>query len=180
MNTYYLWLAVGLSDACLKAPTRKLLLLAASGNGVSDLYTVEEAADKPIHLQKATAMKINKEDLPIAMEAPGTVMRNAAGFGGMAVAFNQVPQGTYLRPLLQGLSNDSCHCPHWGYILQGAIRIFYDDKLEEVSREGDLFYWPTGHTAVVEEDVKLVEFSPEWEFREVMEHIGRKMADAGK
>jgi hypothetical protein len=32
----------------------------------------------------------------------------------------------------------------------------------------------------VEEDVKLVEFSPEREFREVMEHIGRKMADAGK
>lgn len=125
-------------------------------------------------------MKINKENLPMAMEAPGTVMRNAAGFGGMAAAFNQVPKGADLRPLLQGLNNDSCHCPHWGYILQGAIRIIYDDKSEEVAREGDLFYWPAGHTAIVEEDTKLVEFSPEREFREVMEHIGKKMAEAGK
>ena len=125
-------------------------------------------------------MKINKEEIPVAMQAPGTVMRNLAGFGGMAVAFNQVPKGTDLRPLLEGLRNDSCHCPHWGYILEGAIRLIYDDKSEEVVRAGDLFYWPAGHTAVVEEDTQLVEFSPEKEFREVMEHIGKKMEELSK
>ena len=94
----------------------------------------------------------------------------------MAIAYNELPKGTDFRPLLNGLNNDSCHCPHWGYIVEGAIRIFYDDKTEEVSRAGDVYYWPAGHTGIVEEDVKFLEFSPQVEFKEVMDHIGKKMS----
>ncbi len=122
-------------------------------------------------------MKVNKEDIPVVMQSPDSILRNITGFGGMTVAFNELPKGTDFTPFLKGLRNDSCYCPHWGYVVEGAIRIVYDDKTEEVVKAGDVFYWPSGHTAIVEEDVKLIDFSPEKEFNEVMEHIGKKMAE---
>lgn len=124
-------------------------------------------------------MKINKNDLPVKMEAPGTVMRFQEGYGGMTVAFNELPAGTDFTPLLQGLGNNSCHCPHWGYIAEGAVRIIYDDGTEEVTRKGEVFYWPPGHSAVVEEDVKIIDFSPDKEFGELMDHVNKKMAEMG-
>jgi hypothetical protein len=59
-------------------------------------------------------MKLKKEDIPVTMQAPGTTMRGLPGYGGLTVAFNEIPKGTDFSPLLQGLKNDSCHCPHWG------------------------------------------------------------------
>lgn len=122
-------------------------------------------------------MKIKKEDIPVAMEGPGTTMRNLPGYGGMTVAFNEIPAGTDLTPLLEGLENNSCHCPHWGYIVQGAMRVIYDDGSEEMIQTGDVFYLPPGHTAVVEEDLKLIDFNPTKEFGEVMDHIAKKMEE---
>ncbi len=122
-------------------------------------------------------MKIKKEDIPVAMQAPGTIMRRLPGYGGMTVAFNEVPAGTDFSPLLQGLKNDSCHCPHWGYVVEGALRVKYDDGKEEVLNAGDVFYLPAGHTALVERDLKFLEFSPEKEFKEVMDHIGKRIAE---
>lgn len=120
-------------------------------------------------------MKIKKEDIPITMQASGTIMRRLPGYGGMTVAFNEVPAGTDFSPLLKGLKNDSCHCPHWGYVVEGAIRVKYDDGKEEVVNAGDVFYLPSGHTALVEKDLKYLEFSPEKEFGEVMDHIAKKV-----
>ena len=122
-------------------------------------------------------MKIKKEDLPVVMEAPGTVMRNLPGYGGMTVAFNEIPAGTDFTPMLQGLKNNSCHCPHWGYIVEGALRVVYDDGSEEVLKTGDVFYMPPGHTAIVEDDLKMIDFSATEAFDEVMGHIGKKMAE---
>jgi hypothetical protein len=122
-------------------------------------------------------MKTKKENIPVTMEAPGTVMRAQSGYGGMAVGFNELPAGTDFTPLLQGLANNSCHCPHWGYILEGSIKLIYDDGTEEVTSAGDVFYWQPGHTAIVEEDVKLIDFSPEKEFGELMDHISKKMVE---
>ncbi len=63
-------------------------------------------------------MKIKKEEIPVTMEAPGTIMRGLPGYGGMTVAYNEIPAGTDFSPLLQGLKNNSCHCPHWGYVVE--------------------------------------------------------------
>ena len=125
-------------------------------------------------------MKIKKEDITVTMEAPGTVMRVQDGLGGYAVAFNELPKGTDFTPLLKGLSNDSCHCPHWGYIFEGALRVIYDDGKEELMVKGDVFYMPGGHTAIVEEDIKMLDFSPSEEFNEVITHIGKMMAGTGQ
>jgi uncharacterized cupin superfamily protein len=125
-------------------------------------------------------MKIKKEDIPVTMQAPGTTMRGLPGLGGMTVAFNEIPAGTDFSPLLQGLKNDSCHCPHWGYVVEGELRIKYDDGAEENLTTGDVFYLPPGHTAIVEKDLKFLDFSPEKELNEVMSHIAKKMAELSK
>ena len=125
-------------------------------------------------------MKIKKEEIPVTMQAPGTIMRGLPGWGGMTVAFNELPAGTDMSPLLQGLKNNSCQCPHWGYIVEGALLMKYDDGQEELLTSGDVFYMQPGHTAIVEKDVKLIDFSPEKELNEVLEHIARKMAEFSK
>ncbi|MEO8111424.1 MAG: cupin domain-containing protein [Ginsengibacter sp.] len=122
-------------------------------------------------------MKLTKEDIPVTMEAPGTVMRGLPGWGGMTVAFNEMPAGTDLAPLLQGLKNNSCQCPHWGYILEGEMLVKYDDGTEEKLQAGDVFYMQPGHIPIVVKDVKLVDFSPERELKEVMDHAAKKMAE---
>ncbi len=123
-------------------------------------------------------MKLKKEDIPVIMEAPGTIMRVQPNFGDMTAVYHELPKGTDFTPLLKGLNNDSCHCPHWGYIFQGTFRFIYDDGNEEIFEAGDVFYAPTGHTAIVDEDVKFVDFSPTKELDEVMTHVGQKMAES--
>ena len=122
-------------------------------------------------------MKINKEEIPVTMQAPGITMRVLPGYGGMTIAYNELPKGTDMTPLLQGLKNNSCHCPHWGYILEGAMTIKYDDGKEDILQAGDIFYSPPGHTAIVLENLKLIDFNPTKEYNEVMEHIAKKMAE---
>ncbi len=122
-------------------------------------------------------MKIKKEDIPVIMEAPGTVMRKLSGLGNMDAIYHELPEGTDFTPLLKGLPNDSCHCPHWGYIFQGAFRFIYDDGTEEVFEEGDVFYAPAGHTAIVDKDLKFIDFSPTKENNELMANVGRVMSE---
>jgi hypothetical protein len=124
-------------------------------------------------------MKLQKEDIPVIMQAPNTVMRAAPNFGDMTATFHELPSGTDFTPLLKGLHNDMCHCPHWGYIFEGVFRFIYDDGREEVFEAGDVFYAPAGHTAIVDKDVKFVEFSPTRELDEVMTNVGERMAAAG-
>lgn len=122
-------------------------------------------------------MKINKEDIPITMEGPGTTMRALDNYGGMTVCYNELPKGTDFTPPLKGLENDSCHCPHWGYVTQGSVKVIYNDGKEEIVSAGEVFYWPGGHTAIVQEDLKLIDFSPSKEFNEVISHVGKMMAE---
>ena len=122
-------------------------------------------------------MKIKKEDIPVTMEAPGTTMRGLSGYGGMTVAFNEIPAGTDFSPLLQGLKNNSCHCQHWGYVLEGDLLVKYDNGRKETLTAGDVFYLPPGHTAIVVKDLKFLDFSPEKELNEVMSHIAKKMTE---
>jgi len=122
-------------------------------------------------------MKIQKEQVPVTMEGPDTVMRAMPKLGGMTLGYNKIPKGMDFTPLLKGLPEDRCHCPHWGYIFEGSIRIIYNDGTEEITRAGDFFYWPSGHTAIIEEDVLLMDFSPDKELAEVMNQISKNMAE---
>lgn len=99
------------------------------------------------------------------------------GWGGMTVDLNNAPAGMDFTPLLQGLENDHCQVPHWGYVVQGAIKIIYEDGNSEVFREGEAFYMKPGHTAKVLEDVQLVSFSPEEGMHNLGDHLEEKVAE---
>lgn len=123
-------------------------------------------------------MHKSKAQLPTTMQTNDTTMRTEYGWGGMVVAYNDLPAGFDVRPLLEGLPNDACHCPHWGVVLKGAIHMVFTDGSEEVVRAGEVFFWPEGHTGWCEEDTTLIDFSPEKEFGEVMAHIAAKTGNA--
>jgi hypothetical protein len=96
-----------------------------------------------------------------------------ATWGGMTAAYTEIPGDMDFTPLLKGLPDDLCHCAHWGYIVKGSIHIGYADGTEEVVKAGEVFYWPAGHTAWTDEDVAILDFSPEKEFAEVWAHINK-------
>ncbi len=99
------------------------------------------------------------------------------GWGGFAVDINNTPAGTNFRPLLEGLENDHCQVPHWGYVVKGAILIEYEDGTSEVFREGEAFYMRPGHTGEVVEDLLLVSFSPEDGMYDLADHLEKKVAE---
>ena len=121
-------------------------------------------------------MRATRDELPILFGEDPTTIRGA-DWGGLRAMIVSLPAGTDLAPVLQGLPNDLCPCPHWGYMIKGRIRVIYADR-EEVLQAGDLFYMPPGHTAVVEEDVEQVEFSRPEEHQPVLDHVQRAVAAA--
>ena len=77
-------------------------------------------------------------------------------------------------PLMKGLLDDRCQCPHWGYIVSGRMTFRYADG-EEVFEAGDAFYTPPGHVPVVEAGTELVQFSPSEELKKTEEAMAKNM-----
>jgi hypothetical protein len=119
-------------------------------------------------------MKNITTDMPIAHEALGEMIRGQ-DWGGMTSAYMQYPAGLDFGPLLEGLEGDHCQCPHWGFVLEGRIRVDYEDGSQELVHGGELYYWPAGHTVLVEEAVRMVEFSPHEEMSGVLAHVVAKL-----
>lgn len=126
-------------------------------------------------------MHATASDLPTVMETPDAVVQQQSDFGDatefttMSAERMRFAAGTDISPLLEGLPDDACQVPHWGYVMDGVITIRYTDGSEEVDEAGDVFYWPPGHTARVDEDAELVMFSPQDEHREVFEHMASRL-----
>ncbi len=118
-------------------------------------------------------MRQRKEELPVTMEGGGVSVR-LVGWDGTAVGFMQMPAGMDFTPALKGMPDDLCQCPHWGYVLEGAVHVRYADGEQETVEAGDVYHWPAGHTVWFDEDTKFVEFSPEDDMREVLEHVQRQ------
>ena len=77
-------------------------------------------------------------------------------------------------PLLRGLKDDLCQCPHWGYVVKGTARFTFADHVE-VFEAGDAFYLPPGHSPAHSADSELVMFSPSDELRETEDAMQRNM-----
>lgn len=126
-------------------------------------------------------MQQAKEDIPARVDTPDAVARQQLGFGAaseygeLSGEYFTLSAGTDIAPLLEGLEDDLCQCPHWGYVLQGELTVRYADGTEEVDEVGDLFYWPPGHTIRADEDSEIVLFSPQDEHAEVIEHMLARM-----
>jgi hypothetical protein len=121
-------------------------------------------------------MRASRDQLPVMFGADPAAIRGS-DWGDLRSLAISLPAGTDLGPLLQGLPNNLCPCPHWGYVIKGQMRVSYADR-EEVVRAGDLFYMPPGHTGLVEEDFECVEFSRPAEHEPVMDVVKQNAAAA--
>lgn len=122
-------------------------------------------------------MRISKNDIPAKINVPGAVARvavdfgNATGFGKMGGEYFSLAAGTDIAPLLKGLKDDACQAPHWGYMIRGELVVTYTDGQVDTCKEGDLFYWPPGHSVRVIRDSDVILFSPQSEHGHVMDHM---------
>src|SRR4026207_247070 len=89
---------------------------------------------------------------------------------GNAIEFVTFKQDIDSTPLLKGLPNDQCHCPHWGYVLSGTVTFTVDGQ-EEAFGPGDAFYVPPGHLQRAEAGTEYLQFSPAKEMAEVEQQI---------
>jgi hypothetical protein len=71
-----------------------------------------------------------------------------------------------LAPMLMGLPDDRCPCPHWGYLFSGRITVTYADS-EEVYEAGDAFYMAPGHVPAAEAGSEFLQISPRDQLAEV-------------
>lgn len=132
------------------------------------------SAQTAVSKTKADANK--EQHISIEQFPKNMVINHLNGWGGMTIAINELPAGTDFAPLLEGLKNNSCQVPHWGYIVKGSLKLTYDDGKEVVLKAGDVFYMAPGHKASVVEDLKLIDFSPEKEMKELINHVEKKIA----
>lgn len=67
-------------------------------------------------------------------------------------------------PMLRGLPNDNCSCPHWGYVLEGEITFHFPDH-DEAFLAGEAFYVAPGHTPEHAAGSRVLFFSPTEELK---------------
>ena len=107
----------------------------------------------------------------------GPVTDRAEELEGYTVNFVTFRADVDGTPLLKGLPDDRCQCPHWGYVVSGAVTFRYADR-DERCVAGDAFYTPPGHIPVKHEPgTELVMFSPTPELRVTEEVMQRNMKE---
>lgn len=120
-------------------------------------------------------MRISKHDIPARIDVPGARARQLPGFGTadipLGAEYFSLGAGLDIAPLLQGLPDDACQAPHWGYVISGTVVVAYTDGTSERCAGGDVFFWPAGHSVAVEHDAEVVLFSPVAEHTAVMDHM---------
>lgn len=119
---------------------------------------------------------VRREDAEIAIAGNGAEMRTKE-LGAYTVAFARLDEGVDLGPALQGLPDDLCPCPHWGYMLKGRVLMRTTDG-DQIYEAGQAFYWAPGHAPVALEDSEYVDFSPTEEFNHVIDHVRSGAATA--
>jgi len=94
---------------------------------------------------------------------------------GYTMNFVTFRQNLDHTPLLKGLPNDECQCPHWGYVLEGRMTFKYGDR-EETYEAGDAFFAPAGHIPVQNEPgTTYLQFSPSDELQKTSDAIMQNM-----
>ena len=126
-------------------------------------------------------MRIAKENVEVKLEIPGAVIRqrmdfgDATGLGKISCEYFSLSAGVDTTPLFEGLEDDLCQCPHWGFVLRGQLTTTDGDGVQETVNANDLFYWPPGHNVKVNADAEIVMFSPQQQHSHVINHMIEKV-----
>ncbi len=105
----------------------------------------------------------------------GLVVDRADELDGYTVNFVEFREDIDATPLLEGLPDDRCQCPHWGYVVKGRVTMRYADR-DEIYAAGEAFYAPPGHVPVKHEPgTELVQFSPASELLKTEAAMKRNM-----
>ena len=92
---------------------------------------------------------------------------------GYTINFVEFHEDVDATPLMKGLPDDRCQCPHWGYVLKGKVTFQFGER-QEVFQAGDAFYAPPGHIPVQNDpDTEYLQFSPAADLRKTSEVIMR-------
>jgi hypothetical protein len=103
--------------------------------------------------------KISKKSAPKG-EDHGPVANREGPLASYTVNFVEFRENVDGTPLMKGLPDDRCQCPHWGYVLRGKMTMRFADH-DEVYEAGEAFYAPPGHIPVRHEPgTEIVQFSP--------------------
>lgn len=98
--------------------------------------------------------------------------------GDYTIAFETYTEDADLSGFFDGLPDNRCQCPHWGYVLQGKVAFHYGDH-SEIIEAGHAYYIPPGHTPQIFSGTEVVEFSPTVELEQTMEVVMKNVANAG-
>lgn len=105
----------------------------------------------------------------------GPVLDRQEQLDGYTVSFTLFREDVDGTPLLKGLPDDRCQCPHWGYVVNGGLTFRYADR-EEIFNAGDAFYTPPGHIPVRHEPgTEIVMFSPSEELKKTEAAMAQNM-----
>jgi hypothetical protein len=96
----------------------------------------------------------------------GVVVDRHEDIDGYTVDFLSFREDADVTPLLRGLPDDSCPCPHWGYVFTGRVTYRFTTH-EETFEAGDAFYVPPGHIPQVTAGTEFVQFSPAQQLQQV-------------
>jgi len=108
----------------------------------------------------------------------GPVTDRSDEIEGYSVNFTTFHVDMDQTPVLKGLPDDQCQCPHWGYVIRGRLTIRSGDR-EEVFEAGDAYYLAPGHVGVSNEPgSEIVQFSPAEELKKTSDVIMKNMQAA--
>src|SRR6185312_7336302 len=116
--------------------------------------------------------KVSRETA--AVRGAGPVEDRYMDVDGWTISFLTFNADIDATPLMQGLPDERCQCPHWGYVLRGRMTFRFADR-EEVVEAGDAFYLPPGHVPIAEAGTEYVQFSPAEELKVVGETLEANM-----
>lgn len=116
-------------------------------------------------------MHKTRHDIVECFALPEAIWK-AEDWGDMHVSFETYHQAFDDRRLLEDMPDGNCPCPHWGYVMQGRVRVFYADHEEEIVA-GEAYYLAPGHAIAVDAGTELIEFSPKDAFAELMSGLTR-------
>jgi hypothetical protein len=122
--------------------------------------------------------KVSRETASEAVSLEGLDVRTEHFDGGYSVCFESHSADADIAGLFQGLPDDRCQVPRWGYVLEGMITFRFADG-EETYVAGDAYYVPPGHTPVHHAGAEIVEFSPTEELRATIGVVMRNLKAAG-